>query len=122
MFTSKSASQDSGCNHGQHDLSQRVAETLPEEVLAKMHAPPKPDIPVVTPATSRTTMLFSLAFPLVMVTSQHNGRPSGTPLVNSGLVESTGANTLVPSSLPEVLEVDRKAPILQPCQRLPTTA
>ncbi|KNC76342.1 flavoprotein YCP4 [Sphaeroforma arctica JP610] len=26
----------------------RVPETLPEEVLAKMHAPPKPDYPVVT--------------------------------------------------------------------------
>jgi NAD(P)H dehydrogenase (quinone) len=41
--------KDSGCKYGQHDLSDRVAETLPEEVLAKMHAPPKPDIPVVTP-------------------------------------------------------------------------
>ncbi|ORX65326.1 protoplast secreted protein 2 precursor [Basidiobolus meristosporus CBS 931.73] len=28
----------------------QVPETLSEEVLAKMHAPPKPDIPVITPA------------------------------------------------------------------------
>lgn len=27
----------------------RVAETLPEEVLQKMYAPPKPDYPVVKP-------------------------------------------------------------------------
>ena len=28
----------------------QVAETLPEEVLAKMHAPPKSDVPVITAA------------------------------------------------------------------------
>jgi NAD(P)H dehydrogenase (quinone) len=27
----------------------QIAETLPAEVLAKMHAPPKPDVPVVQP-------------------------------------------------------------------------
>ena len=27
----------------------RIAETLPEEVLAKMHAPAKPDYPIITP-------------------------------------------------------------------------
>jgi len=28
----------------------QVAETLPQEVLTKMHAPPKPDYPIITPA------------------------------------------------------------------------
>lgn len=27
----------------------QVAETLPQEVLDKMHAPPKPDVPVINP-------------------------------------------------------------------------
>lgn len=30
--------------------NSRVAETLPQEVLTKMHAPPKPDYPVIQPA------------------------------------------------------------------------
>ncbi|KAJ3485301.1 hypothetical protein NLI96_g5062 [Meripilus lineatus] len=31
-------------------IPSRIAETLSPEVLAKMHAPPKPDYPVITPA------------------------------------------------------------------------
>ena len=27
----------------------RIAETLPSDILAKMHAPPKPDYPLITP-------------------------------------------------------------------------
>ena len=30
-------------------LLLRVPETLPEEVLTKMHAPAKPDYPIITP-------------------------------------------------------------------------
>jgi NAD(P)H dehydrogenase (quinone) len=29
--------------------SIRIAETLPDEVLTKMHAPPKPSYPIITP-------------------------------------------------------------------------
>ena len=32
------------------DFTARIAETLPEEVLTKMHAAPKPDYPIITPA------------------------------------------------------------------------
>jgi len=44
------------------DLYQ-VPETLPEEVLAKMHAPPKSDIPVVTPATLEKYDAFLFGIP-----------------------------------------------------------
>lgn len=30
-------------------MNEQVPETLPEEVLAKMSAPPKSDIPIITP-------------------------------------------------------------------------
>ncbi|KAH0565768.1 Minor allergen Cla h 7 [Trichoglossum hirsutum] len=36
----------------------QVAETLPEEVLKKMHAPPKPDIPTITPADVTTLLKY----------------------------------------------------------------
>jgi hypothetical protein len=32
-----------------YPLRARIPETLPEDVLAKMHAPPKPDYPVIAP-------------------------------------------------------------------------
>jgi len=44
------------------DLYQ-VPETLPEEVLAKMHAPPKSDIPVITPAILETYDAFLIGIP-----------------------------------------------------------
>ncbi len=35
--------------HADVGLLLRVPETLPEEVLTKMHAPAKPDYPIITP-------------------------------------------------------------------------
>jgi NAD(P)H dehydrogenase (quinone) len=40
-----------------------VPETLPEEVLTKMHAPPKPDIPLIDPATLAKYDAFLLGIP-----------------------------------------------------------
>ena len=45
------------------DVFHRVAETLPEEVLAKMHAPPKKDIPIVKPETLEQYDGFLLGIP-----------------------------------------------------------
>ena len=39
-----------GGTHRLIDFTARIAETLPEEVLTKMHAAPKPDYPVIGPA------------------------------------------------------------------------
>lgn len=48
---------------GTADIYQ-VKETLPEEVLTKMHAPPKAaDIPVIDPATLATYDAFLLGIP-----------------------------------------------------------
>jgi len=44
------------------DLFQ-VPETLPEEVLAKMHAPPKSNYPTIDPATLETYDAFLLGIP-----------------------------------------------------------
>jgi len=44
------------------DLYQ-IPETLPEEVLAKMHAPPKSDIPLITPATLEQYDAFLCGIP-----------------------------------------------------------
>jgi len=41
----------------------QVAETLSDEVLAKMHAPPKPDYPVITPAELPQYDAFILGIP-----------------------------------------------------------
>jgi NAD(P)H dehydrogenase (quinone) len=43
-------------------LSQ-VAETLPEEVLAKMHAPPKKSHPIIDPHTLADADAFIFGFP-----------------------------------------------------------
>ena len=45
------------------DILDRVAETLPEEVLTKMHAPAKKDIPIVTPETLEQYDGFLLGIP-----------------------------------------------------------
>jgi len=47
---------------GTADLYQ-VAETLPEEVLNKMHAPPKSDIPIITPDILKTYDAFLFGIP-----------------------------------------------------------
>ncbi|KAL9623991.1 MAG: hypothetical protein Q9160_001744 [Pyrenula sp. 1 TL-2023] len=47
---------------GSADLYQ-VAETLPNEVLSKMHAPPKSDIPVITPDIIKTYDAFLFGIP-----------------------------------------------------------
>ncbi|KAL9105320.1 MAG: hypothetical protein Q9227_009487 [Pyrenula ochraceoflavens] len=47
---------------GKADLYQ-VAETLPQEVLTKMHAPPKSDIPEITPDILKTYDAFLLGIP-----------------------------------------------------------
>ncbi|OBT72246.1 hypothetical protein VF21_08198 [Pseudogymnoascus sp. 05NY08] len=44
------------------DLYQ-VPETLPEEVLSKMHAPAKPNVPVITPEILETYDAFLLGIP-----------------------------------------------------------
>lgn len=41
----------------------RVAETLPEEVLTKMKAPPKPDYPIVNPTTLLNHDAFLMGVP-----------------------------------------------------------
>lgn len=41
----------------------RVPETLPEEILAKMHAPPKPDYPIITPDVLVNYDAFLLGVP-----------------------------------------------------------
>ncbi|KAK9762860.1 hypothetical protein K7432_010998 [Basidiobolus ranarum] len=41
----------------------QIPETLSEEVLAKMHAPPKPDIPVISPAQLEEADGFILGIP-----------------------------------------------------------
>jgi len=41
----------------------RVQETLPQEILAKMHAPAKPEYPVITPDILATYDAFILGIP-----------------------------------------------------------
>jgi hypothetical protein len=41
----------------------RVAETLPQEVLTKMYAPPKPNYPIITPEILSTFDAFVLGIP-----------------------------------------------------------
>jgi len=41
----------------------QIAETLPQEVLTKMHAPPKPDIPVIDAATLEKYDAFLFGIP-----------------------------------------------------------
>jgi len=55
---------------GQAKIFQ-VAETLPEEVLTKMYAPPKPDYPVITPAELPEFDAF-----LFGVSSRYGGWPA----------------------------------------------
>jgi hypothetical protein len=45
------------------DFTARIAETLPEEVLTKMHAAPKPDYPIITPAELANFDAFLLGIP-----------------------------------------------------------
>lgn len=47
---------------GTADIYQ-VAETLPQEVLTKMYAPPKPDYPIITPDTLLNYDAFILGIP-----------------------------------------------------------
>ena len=44
-------------------LATRVAETLPQEVLTKMHAPEKPNYPIITPEILATYDAFLLGIP-----------------------------------------------------------
>jgi NAD(P)H dehydrogenase (quinone) len=41
----------------------RIPETLPQEILTKMHAPPKPDYPIVTPQDLINYDAFLLGVP-----------------------------------------------------------
>ena len=41
----------------------RIAETLSDEVLAKMHAPPKPDYPIIKPTDLRDFDAYMLGIP-----------------------------------------------------------
>jgi len=75
----------------------RVPETLPEEVLKKMYAAPKPDIPVASPdtLTQYDAFLFGIVFyqfnllmkvsRLASEISPPNGKPSGILPVDYGL-------------------------------------
>ena len=50
--------------HTKTDISPlRVSETLSEEILGKMHAPPKSDIPTITPDILKTYDAFLLGIP-----------------------------------------------------------
>ena len=53
-----------------------MAETLPEEVLGKMHAPPKPDVPIIT-----SNML-----------TDFDGFVFGTPTRQSTLLDGAGSD------------------------------
>lgn len=44
-------------------LLSRVPETLSEDILRKMHAPPKPDYPVITPDVLATYDAFMFGIP-----------------------------------------------------------
>ena len=44
-------------------LSPRVPETLPKEILDKMYAPAKPDIPIITPDILVTYDAFIIGIP-----------------------------------------------------------
>ncbi len=44
-------------------LLLQVPETLPEEVLTKMHAPPKPDVPIISAADLPEADGFIFGFP-----------------------------------------------------------
>lgn len=48
---------------GVEGVLYQVAETLPEDVLAKMHAPPKPDVPIIDPHTITEADGFAFGFP-----------------------------------------------------------
>lgn len=41
----------------------RVAETLPQEILTKMYAPPKPDYPLITPEILAGLDAFLIGIP-----------------------------------------------------------
>ena len=58
---------------GQVDVYQ-IAETLPEEVLIKMHATPKSEDPIATPDTLTQYDAYLFGVPTDMVTSLLNGR------------------------------------------------
>lgn len=71
MFTSnKPSTLQPSCDHPLRLLTRvfppahsRVAETLPEEVLGKMHAPPKSDYPIITPDILKGYDAFLLGIP-----------------------------------------------------------
>ena len=42
---------------------RRIPETLPQEVLTKMHAPAKPNYPIITPEELATFDAFLLGIP-----------------------------------------------------------
>jgi NAD(P)H dehydrogenase (quinone) len=44
-------------------MNEQVPETLPEEVLLKMSAPPKPDVPIIQPAQLADADGFIFGFP-----------------------------------------------------------
>lgn len=48
---------------GVEGVLYQVAETLPEEVLGKMHAAPKPDVPIIDPHTLADADGFLFGFP-----------------------------------------------------------
>ena len=86
-----------------------------------MPLPNRPTQPL-TRLLLRHMMPSSLAFLLVMVASLPSGKPSGTPLENSGLLVASGGNMLGCSSLLLAWVVARNPLPLPPCPLWPITA
>lgn len=91
--------------------NSRVPETLSEEILINMHAPPKPNYRIATPGTLTSFDAFLLGIPTrygIMPAQWKvcprlqlhawliwfSNRPSGMQLVVSGLVENSLASML----------------------------
>ena len=133
------------------DFTARIAETLPEEVLTKMHAAPKPDYPIITPAELANFDAFLLGIPTrygnfpaqwkvstwpsfsslpfwvragawADIASLFFCRRFGMRPVTSGNRANCTASSLACSSRLVVSAVDRNPPLLRPCPPLPTTA
>ena len=63
----------------------QVAETLPEEILTKMHAPPKPaDVPIITANELARPMVSCLVFQLASWAFQLKYEACWMQLVSSG--------------------------------------
>lgn len=108
-------------------IDLRIPETLPQNVLDLLHAPPKPDYPIIDADTLATFDAFIIGIPTrygnfpgqwkVCTPCEHRRsrldsnvlRRSGTLLAGFGPREPSLASTLVSSSPPPVWVEDRRA-------------